>query len=79
MSAIDRGIVDLNSKITVSELLKVYPSTIRVFFERKMLCVGCPTEAFHTLEDVARINRIALENLLADLREAIGTQGKTGS
>ena len=31
-----------------------------------MLCVGCPTEAFHTLEDVARIHGISLEQLELD-------------
>jgi hypothetical protein len=37
--------------------------------------VGCPTETFHTLEDVARINGIALKNLLEDLQDAIDAQG----
>lgn len=39
-----------------------------------MLCVGCPTETFHTLEDVARIYGIAAEQLLKELREVIDTQ-----
>jgi hypothetical protein len=43
--------------------------------KRKMLCVGCPTEAFHTLEDVARVYGIAMEQLLRELREAINSSG----
>ena len=61
----------LDSKMTVSELMTVHASAIDVFIKRKMLCVGCPTETFHTLEDVARINGIALEHLLEDLQDAI--------
>jgi hybrid cluster-associated redox disulfide protein len=65
----------LDSKMTVSELMTYHPSAIDVFIKRKMLCVGCPTETFHTLEDVARINGIALKNLLEDLQDAIDAQG----
>jgi len=64
----------LDSKMTVSELLRARPSTISVFIRRKMLCVGCPAETFHTLEDVARIYGITLDQLLKELRGAIGAQ-----
>ena len=64
----------LNLKMTVSELITRHPSAMGVFMKRKMLCVGCPAETFHTLEGVARINGIALEQLLQDLREAAGAQ-----
>lgn len=65
----------LDSKMTVSELLMHYPSAISVFIEKKMSCVGCPTETFHTLEDVARIYGIALEQLLNELREKTSKPG----
>jgi hybrid cluster-associated redox disulfide protein len=65
----------LDSKMTVRELMTYHPSAIDIFIKRKMLCVGCPTETFHTLEDVARINGIALEHLLEDLHDAIDAQG----
>jgi len=35
------------------------------------LCVGCPTEAFHTLEDVAREYQLDLNKLLQKIRKAI--------
>ena len=63
--------MQLDSKMTVGELMTVHPSAVAVFIKRKMLCVGCPTETGHTLEDVASINGIALECLMEDLREAI--------
>ena len=66
----------LDSKMTVSELMTCHPSAIDVFTKRKRLLRGLsPTETFHTLEDVARINDIALEHLLEDLQDAIDAQG----
>jgi hybrid cluster-associated redox disulfide protein len=63
--------MELDSKMTVSEVLTHHPSSIGVFMKRKMLCVGCATESFHTLDDVARIYGIALEQLLKELQGAI--------
>ena len=71
--------MNLDSKMTVSELMRVHPSAMDVFIKRKMLCVGCPTESFHTLEDVACIYGIALEQLLRELQGAIDAYSKTGS
>jgi hybrid cluster-associated redox disulfide protein len=67
----------LDSKMTVSELMRVHPSAMDVFIKRKMLCVGCPTESFHTLEDVAHLYGIAMEQLLRELRGVIDVQDKT--
>jgi hybrid cluster-associated redox disulfide protein len=66
----------IDSKMTVSDLLKIHPSVMNVFIKRKMLCVGCPAESFHTLEDVARIYGIALETFLRELQVAISSQHK---
>jgi len=66
----------LDAKMTVSELMRIHPATIGVFVKRKMLCVGCPTETFHTLEDVTRIYGIALEQLLQELRGTIDAEVK---
>jgi hypothetical protein len=41
-----------------------------------MLCVGCPAEAFHSLEDVAGNYGIALKQLLKELLEAIDDSDK---
>jgi hybrid cluster-associated redox disulfide protein len=40
--------------ITVKELMDRYPQVLRRFMDLRLLCVGCPTEAFHTLADVVR-------------------------
>jgi len=69
--------MNIDPKMTVSELMRFYPSAIDVFIKRKMLCVGCPTESFHTLEDVARIYGISLTQFLKEIRWAIGAQGES--
>jgi hybrid cluster-associated redox disulfide protein len=71
------GIMKLDSKMTVSELMTYHPSAIDVFVKRKMFCIGFPTDRFHTIEDVARINGILLEHLLKELRDAICVQERT--
>jgi hybrid cluster-associated redox disulfide protein len=67
----------LDSNMTVKELMTHHPSVIDVFIKRKMLCIGCQTETFHTIEDVACINGILLKHFLKDLRDAIDAQGES--
>lgn len=63
----------LDLHMTIRELLEHHPTAIKVFIERKMLCVGCPTEAYHTLEDAARIYGFTLCAFMESLREAVQT------
>ena len=63
--------MNLKSKMTVNELLLNYPSVIDVFLKRKMLCVGCPAQAFHTLEDVACIYGIPFKELRRELQDTL--------
>lgn len=71
--------MELNSGMTIKELLRRHPAAARFFLERNMLCAGCPTEAFHTLQDVARIHRQALPELIATLWACIASAGTPGS
>jgi len=61
----------LRSDMTVKEILDKYPALVDVFIKQKLLCIGCPTEAFHTIEDVARIHNYPLKELMGILTEAI--------
>jgi hybrid cluster-associated redox disulfide protein len=67
----------INANITVDELVRHHPQTIDFFVKRKMLCVGCPAEAFHSLEDVAGNYSIEFKQLLKELLEAIDDSNKT--
>lgn len=40
----------------VGELMAHHPAVVPVFIQRKLRCVGCPGEAFHTLEEAARFH-----------------------
>ncbi|MBP1710232.1 MAG: hypothetical protein H6Q49_434 [Deltaproteobacteria bacterium] len=61
----------MNAKITISDLLAQHPRAASIFIKRKMLCVGCPSEAFHTLEDAARLYGFDLNDLTAAISKAI--------
>ncbi|PKN87056.1 MAG: hypothetical protein CVU51_06225 [Deltaproteobacteria bacterium HGW-Deltaproteobacteria-1] len=58
-------------KITINDLLAKHPEAAGIFIKRKMLCVGCPSEAFHTLEDVVRLYGFDLNDLTAAISKAI--------
>ena len=38
----------------VDDIMSGSPQTIRVFFEFKMSCVGCPIACFHNVDDACR-------------------------
>ncbi len=44
--------------------------------KHRLACVGCPAEAFHTLEDVARVYGLALNPFLKELCETAVLQKK---
>ncbi|MFZ0134757.1 MAG: DUF1858 domain-containing protein [Desulfobacterales bacterium] len=61
----------LSLDITVKKLLDRYPQLLRTFMDLGLLCVGCPTETFHTLADVAREYRLYQDQLLHRLQYAL--------
>jgi len=62
---------NISADITVKELLDRYPQLLQMFMDLELMCVGCPTEAFHTLADVAREYHLSLDQLLIRIYEAI--------
>jgi hybrid cluster-associated redox disulfide protein len=44
--------------LTVSEIMRRWPETMRLFIDHRLLCVGCPIAPFHTLVDVAREHHV---------------------
>jgi len=51
--------------LTVSEIMRRWPATMRLFIDRRLLCVGCPIAPFHVLTDVAREHGTDYDNLVA--------------
>ena len=52
----------------VDGVMRRWPSTIRVFLDHRMHCVGCPIACFHTIRDAAREHGVSGDELLAALR-----------
>ena len=49
--------------LTLAEIMSTCPSTIRLFIDRRLRCVGCPIAPFHTLLDAALEHGIPPEDL----------------
>lgn len=56
---------------TVKDVLDRYPGLLSTFMDLGLLCLGCPTEAFHTLSDVAREYHLDPDELLRRLDEDV--------
>lgn len=57
--------------MTMDEIMRRWPATIRVVLDHGLLCVGCPIASFHTADDAAREHGLDAEHLSAALRAAI--------
>ena len=64
--------------LPVSEIMHRWPSTIGVFIDLKMHCIGCPIGVFHTLLEAAEEHRIGFEKLVAEVSAAIDSDARAG-
>ena len=44
--------------MTMDEIMRRWPATIRIILDYGMLCVGCPVASFHTVEDAVKEHAI---------------------
>lgn len=56
---------------TVRELLNKHPYLLHTFINMGLRCVGCPTDAFHTLADVADEYGFEQDNFISRLQNAV--------
>ena len=61
----------LNPNMSVDEIMRRWPATIRVMMRNHMLCIGCPIGIFHTVADAAAAHAIDEAFLTAELLAAI--------
>ena len=61
----------IDSGQTVDEVMRRWPSTIRVFLRFRMHCVGCPIATFHLITDACEEHGVPLQTFLAALEEAV--------
>ena len=57
----------------VDHVMRRWPSTIRVFLDFRMRCVGCPIATFHSVDEACdehSVNRAAFLSKLRDTAKA---------
>jgi hybrid cluster-associated redox disulfide protein len=60
------------SDMTVDQVMKQWPASIRVFLDFGMSCVGCPIATFHSVDEASREHQIDGYAFLASLQAVIG-------
>jgi len=58
--------------MSMDEIMRRWPAAIRVALDHKLLCVGCPIAAFHTVDDAIREHGIDGKGLRDALRRVTG-------
>jgi hybrid cluster-associated redox disulfide protein len=66
------------SDLCVAEIMHRWPSTIGVFIDLHMHCIGCPIGTFHTLADAAEEHGLVLDDLAAEVSAAIDGETRAG-
>jgi hybrid cluster-associated redox disulfide protein len=67
----DNDLRVISARWTVKEVLDRCPQALPTFLQLQLLCVGCPTEAFHTLADVAREHNLDIDDLVNRIQAVI--------
>jgi hybrid cluster-associated redox disulfide protein len=57
--------------MSMDEIMREWPATIRVVLDHGMLCVGCPIAPFHTIEDAVREHHLDGDRFRAAMKAAI--------
>ncbi|HET6468107.1 MAG TPA: DUF1858 domain-containing protein [Geminicoccaceae bacterium] len=69
----------LSPEMIVPDVLRRWPTTIRVFLGRRMACVGRAMAPFMTLEEAARSHGIEPAPFVADLSRALAGEDPAGA
>jgi hybrid cluster-associated redox disulfide protein len=56
------------------DVMRRWPSTMRVFLDRRLRCVGCPFGRFHTLEEVTQLHGDDLHAFISALKNEIASR-----
>ncbi len=64
----------ITKEMTIQEIVSQHPETVRAFFKHGLMCVGCAAARFESLEQGARAHGIDVDELVADLNEAVEQQ-----
>lgn len=62
----------LTADMTVDQVMRQWPATMRVFMDFKLGCVGCPIATFHSVEEAGREHNIDGDAFFAALQSVAG-------
>lgn len=61
----------IDREMTVDEIMRRWPTTIRVFIRNQMLCIGCPIGVFHTVHDACNAHDLDEKSISRELLAAM--------
>ncbi len=61
----------LHEDMTMDEIMREWPATIRVVLAHGMMCVGCPIASFHTIEEAVKEHSIDGDRFRFEMETAI--------
>jgi hybrid cluster-associated redox disulfide protein len=67
----------IDPELTVAEIMRRWPCTIRVFLEFRLGCVGCPIACFHTLVDACEEHRVDPGSVLMAMDAALARSSES--
>ena len=60
----------ITAEMTIGEVLKKYPESLKVFLSHGLMCVGCAVARFENIRQGATAHGIDVDALIKDLNEA---------
>ena len=63
--------LEINKDSIISDLIKISPKVMEVFFKYGMYCVDCPIATGETIEQAASTHGLEAEELLKEIREKL--------
>lgn len=64
----------ISRNMTIDEVVRKYPQTIRTFMNHGLHCIGCFAASYEDIEAGARAHGIDVDALVADLNKALAAQ-----
>lgn len=57
----------VDAKTMVSDVLNRHPSTMRVFIEHRMACIGCVIAPYHTIEEACAEYNLEVDSIMREM------------
>ncbi len=61
----------ITGEMTIGDVLKKYPESLKVFLSHGLMCVGCAVARFENIRQGATAHGIDVDALIRDLNEIV--------